>query len=74
MIVVSELTEEIVDRVLRDPQERGMLEAHTLLLDAEPATGSPQPERLARRPGSARGPIHPADDFDAPLEELEDYM
>lgn len=27
-----------------------------------------------RRPGSAKGIIHMADDFDAPLEDFQDYM
>lgn len=30
--------------------------------------------RAARRPGSARGLIHMADDFDATPEEFEDYV
>lgn len=32
------------------------------------------PERRRRRPGSARGPITIADDFDAPLEDFCEYM
>jgi Protein of unknown function (DUF2281) len=27
-----------------------------------------------RRPGSAKGMIHMADDFDAPLEDFQEYM
>lgn len=31
-------------------------------------------ERKARVPGSAKGLIHMADDFDAPLEDFAEYM
>ncbi|NJO82758.1 MAG: DUF2281 domain-containing protein [Blastochloris sp.] len=30
--------------------------------------------RQPRRPGSAKGMIHMADDFDAPLEDFREYM
>lgn len=33
-----------------------------------------QPAKQPRRPGSAKGMIHMADDFDAPLEDFQDYM
>lgn len=33
-----------------------------------------KPRREPRRPGSARGLIHMADDFDATPDELEDYF
>lgn len=33
-----------------------------------------KPSRQPRRPGSARGMIHMADDFDAPLDEFGEYM
>ena len=34
----------------------------------------PRPARRNRRPGSARGKIWMADDFEAPLEEFKEYM
>lgn len=33
-----------------------------------------KPRQQPRRPGSARGMIHMADDFDAPLDEFGEYM
>jgi hypothetical protein len=39
----------------------------------EPPTASPTPPRQAQF-GSAKGSIVMADDFDAPLEDFEDYM
>jgi antitoxin (DNA-binding transcriptional repressor) of toxin-antitoxin stability system len=34
----------------------------------------PMTPRPRRRAGSAKGMIHMADDFDAPLEDFEEYM
>lgn len=33
-----------------------------------------EPQRLPRQPGSAKGLIAIADDFDEPLEDFRDYM
>ena len=32
------------------------------------------PTKQPRRPGSAKGMIHMADDFDAPLDDFREYM
>jgi len=33
-----------------------------------------RPEKPRRKPGSAKGLIHMAEDFDAPLDDFKDYM
>ncbi len=47
---------------------------HQVQLVPVPMSTSAKPSQAPRRPGSAKGMIWMADDFDAPLEDFKEYM